>query len=222
MTDTTALIAGATGLVGGHLLNSLLASPRYKHVVALTRKPLAQTHEKLSNVVVDFDNLETDVAKAKLSVDDAYCALGTTIKKAGSQEAFRLVDYDYETAFARAAQKAGATRLALVSSVGANAKSSIFYTRVKGETENAIRDMGFSTFQVFQPGVLLGTRGEARPAEQLAISLTPLLNLGLQGPMQKYRGISAETVARSMVAVMKADAPSATHRYREMVAAARF
>jgi len=220
MTQITALIAGATGLVGGHLLNNLLASPRHRHIIALTRKPLVLTHEKLTNVIVDFDNLEEDVAQENLSVDEAYCALGTTIKKAGSQVAFRLVDYEYETAFASAAQKAGATRFALVSSVGANAKSSIFYTRVKGETENAIREMDFATFHIFQPGVLLGTRGEARPAEQLAISLTPLLNLGLQGPMRKYRGIAAETVARSMVAIMESNATSATHRYAEMIAMA--
>jgi len=220
MTHTTALIAGATGLVGGHLLTRLLASPHHKRVIALTRKPLVLTHKKLTNLVVDFDNLEEDVARENFSVDEAYCALGTTIKKAGSQAAFRLVDYEYETAFARAAQKAGATRFALVSSVGANAKSSIFYTRVKGETENAIREIGFSTLHIFQPGVLLGTRGEARPAEQLVIGLTPLLNLCLQGPIRKYRGIAAETVARSMVAAMGTDATSATHRYAEMIAMA--
>lgn len=193
-----------------------LATPRHDRVIALTRKPLALTHEKLTNIVVDFDNLEEEVARENLSVGEAYCALGTTIKKAGSQAAFRLVDFDYETAFARAAQKAGATRFSLVSSVGANAKSSIFYTRVKGETENAIKEMGFSSLHIFQPGVLLGSRGEARPAEKLAIGLTPLLNLGLQGPMQKYRGISAETVAHSMVDAMDENTPSATHRYGDM------
>lgn len=216
MTKTTALVAGATGLIGSHLLDHLLASPNHARVIALTRTKLERTDKRLTNIVVNFDNLEKEVHDAGLAVDEAYCALGTTIKKAGSQAAFRKVDFDYETAFARAATEAGATRFALVSSVGANSRSSIFYSRVKGETEKAVREIGFSTLHIFQPGVLLGTREEARPGEQLAIALTPLLNLGLQGPMQKYRGIPAETVALSMIKIMGSGAPSATHHYRAM------
>jgi uncharacterized protein YbjT (DUF2867 family) len=220
MTKPTALIVGATGLIGSHLLDLLLASPTHEKVIALTRRPLDRTDDKLSNLVADFDQLEIAVRQSGIRVDEAYCALGTTIKKAGSKEAFRKVDYEYETAFARAALAAGAAKFALVSAVGADPKSPIFYSRVKGETEAAIRDLGFVSAHIFQPGVLLGERAESRPAEQLAATLTPLLNLGLQGPFRKYRGIDAKTVAEAMIAALHSDRPSATHRYDAMVKAA--
>lgn len=219
MTKTTALLAGATGLIGNHLLEMLLASPTHDKVIALTRRPLERSHDKLSNLVADFDQLEEAVRSSGIQVDEGYCALGTTIKKAGSKEAFRKVDFDYETTFARAAQAAGATKFALVSAVGASARSSIFYSRVKGETERAVREMGFASCHIFQPGVLLGDRGESRPGEQLAVALTPLLNLGLQGPMKKYRGIEAKTVAEAMVAALATDRPSAIHQYKAMIKA---
>lgn len=221
MTKPTALIAGATGLIGSHLLDLLLASPSHEKVIALTRRPLDRTHDKLSNLVAEFDQLELAVSQSGIRADEAYCALGTTIKKAGSKEAFRKVDYEYETAFARAALAAGASKFALVSAVGADAKSPIFYSRVKGETESAIRDLGFAFTHIFQPGVLLGERTESRPAEQLAATLTPLLNLGLQGPFRKYRGIDARTVAAAMIAALGSDRPSAIHRYDAMVKATR-
>ena len=221
MTTTTALLAGATGLVGGHLLDYLLASPRHTKIVAVTRQPLERSHDKLNNLVVDFDTLEDGIRAADIKADEAYCTLGTTIKKAGSQAAFRKVDFDYETAFARAALTAGAKRFALVSAVGASAGSSIFYSRVKGETEEAIRAMGFPALHIFQPGVLLGVRREARPAEQLAIAVTPFLNLGLQGPLRKYRGIAATDVAKAMLAALGTDGDGATHRYADMKKAGR-
>jgi uncharacterized protein YbjT (DUF2867 family) len=219
MTQTTALLAGATGLIGSHLLDLLLASATHAKVIAVTRRPLERTHDKLSNLVADFDKLEEAVRSSGPQVDEAYCALGTTIKKAGSKEAFRKVDFDYETGFARAAQAAGASKFALVSAVGADARSSIFYSRVKGEAEQAVRALDFASCHVFQPGVLLGHRAESRPGEQLAVTLTPVLNLGLQGPLKKYRGIEAETVAKAMVAALASDRPSATHQYEAMIKA---
>ncbi|MCE7997324.1 MAG: NAD(P)H-binding protein [Rhodobiaceae bacterium] len=221
MTKTIALVAGATGLIGNHLLDFLLGSPAHEKVIALTRRPLERDHEKLSNLVANFDQLEAAVANSGIRADEAYCALGTTIKKAGSKEAFRKVDFDYETAFARAALAAGANKFALVSAVGADARSPIFYSRVKGETERAIRDLGFASLHIFQPGVLLGERTESRPAEQLAIALTPLVNLGLQGPLRKYRGIPAKTVAEAMIAALHSDRPSTIHRYDAMAKATR-
>ncbi|MEQ9517847.1 MAG: NAD(P)H-binding protein [Parvibaculum sp.] len=218
-TQTIALVAGATGLVGSHLVEQLLASSRIGKVIALTRKPLALQHAKLENRIVDYNELEKQVAAFKLSADEAYCALGTTIKKAGSQEAFRKVDFDYETAFARAAQAAGVTKIALVSSVGANARSGIFYTRVKGETEQAIRALHFPSLQIFRPGVLLGDRREARPAEQLAVKLTPLINLTLQGPLKNYRGVHAANVAKAMVASLGESPSTHIHHYAEIMRA---
>ncbi len=219
MTKSTALLAGATGLIGSHLLDLLIASPAHEKVIAVTRRPLEKSHDKLSNLVADFDQLEVAVSSSGIHVDEAYCTLGTTIKKAGSKEAFRKVDFEYETAFARAALGAGASKIALVSAVGADAKSPIFYSRVKGETEKAVRDMGFSVCHIFQPGVLLGERSETRPAEQLAVALTPLLNLGLQGPLKKYRGIEGRTVAKAMITALDSGRPSAIHRYDAMMKA---
>ena len=218
MTQATALIAGATGLVGSHLLDLLLASSSHSKVIAVTRRPLDRSHEKLNNLVVDFDQLEDAVRSSAIKVDEAYCALGTTIKKAGSREAFRKVDYEYETAFARAALAAGASRFALVSAAGADPRSPVFYSRVKGEAEKAMRALDFSALHVFRPGVLLGE--ESRPAEYLAITLTPVLNLGLQGPFRKYRGIGADIVARAMIAELASDNSGGIHHYDAMVRAA--
>ena len=131
----TALIAGATGLIGGACLERLLADSKYRRVIAIVRRPLTVVHPKLESHVTDFDQLETLEPAA---IDDVFCALGSTIKKAGSEEAFRKIDLGYPKALCTYAKRCGAVRVALVSSVGADASSSNFYLRVKGETEAAI------------------------------------------------------------------------------------
>ena len=136
----TALIAGATGLTGKHLLEFLLADARYASIHALVRKAALQPHPKLSEHVIDFESLPK-LPKA----DDAFCCLGITIKKAGSQASFRKIDFDYVLNFAAAAKAAGAKRFLVVSALGANAKSAVFYNRVKGETEDALKMMNFES-----------------------------------------------------------------------------
>ena len=153
----TALLAGATGLVGGHLLRRLLADPRYRQVIAVSRKALGIEHPKLRPVITVFDAIEAAVAGLDETVDDAFCALGTTVKTAGSRAAFRRVDFGYVVAFARAA---GAQRLMLVSAMGASARSGIFYLRVKGETEEAVAVLSYPALHIFRPGLLLGQRAE--------------------------------------------------------------
>jgi uncharacterized protein YbjT (DUF2867 family) len=215
----TALLAGATGLVGGHLLQRLLADPRHKRVVTVSRKALGIEHPKLRPLITDFDTIEAAVAGLGETADDAFCALGTTIKTAGSRAAFRRVDFGYVVAFARAARAAGAQRFMLVSAIGANARSGIFYLRVKGEMEEAVAALGYPALHIFRPGPLLGQRAESRPREALGMALAPFLNPLMLGPAKAYRGIPADTVAAAMIsAAGTARTGRHTHTYADMVA----
>ena len=189
----TALIAGATGLTGKHLLEFLLADGRYASVHALVRKAALQPHPKLSEHVIDFESL-SKLPKA----DDAFCCLGTTIRQAGSQAAFRKVDFDYIVNFATAAKTAGVKRFLVVSALGANAKSGVFYNRVKGEMENALKAMNFESLHIFRPSFLLGERAEARAGERLGIAVFSAL-APLIGPARRVRPVEAKAVARGMV-----------------------
>jgi uncharacterized protein YbjT (DUF2867 family) len=158
-----ALIAGASGLTGSFLLQQLLESNRYDRVKALVRRPLEREHPKLEQVVFDYDNPDPELIEA----DHVYCCLGTTMKKAGSKEAFRKVDYDYPLQLARMAYRNGAQKFALVSAVGANSRSMFFYNRVKGQLEEAIREIAFSATYILRPSMLLGPRQEKRFGEEL-------------------------------------------------------
>ena len=192
-----ALVAGATGLVGGLLLNTLLDAPDYTRVYALTRRPFAKDHPKLANRVVVFERM-ADQLKG-LVAQDAFCCIGTTIAEAGSQEAFRAADVDAVLLFARAARAAQATRFVVVSSVGADSKSKKFYLRTKGEMEEAVTDLGFTSVDILQPSLLLGPRKELRPLEITGRIFAPLINPLLTGTREAYRAVPAETVAKAML-----------------------
>ena len=196
-----ALLAGATGLVGGQLLSRLLADPGWERVTVLARRPLPRASGADSGRpdvrVVDFAGLE---AAAVMPADAAFCALGTTIKKAGSQAAFRAVDLEAVVAFARFARRAGAERFVLVSSVGADAAAGNFYLRTKGEAEAAVAAIGFPRLVVLRPSLLLGERAEARAGEAIARVLVPILNPVVP---KRYRGIDASVVAAAMVAAAR-------------------
>ena len=196
-TPRIALVAGATGLVGGLLLNTLLDAPDYTRVYALTRRPFGKEHPKLANRVVIFERM-ADQLKG-LVAQDAYCCLGTTIAEAGSQEAFRAVDVDAVLLFARAARAAQATRFVVVSSVGANSQSKKFYLRTKGEMEEAVTDLGFTSVDILQPSLLLGPRKELRFLEIAGQVFAPLINPLLTGSREAYRAVQAETVAKAML-----------------------
>jgi len=167
------LIVGATGLVGGEVLSLALADGRIEHIVALSRTPLT-SHDKLENPIVDFDALPEDAAWWQ--VDAVICTLGTTIKKAGSQAAFRKVDFDYPLKVAELAKRHGAKAYALNSSAGANSASSVFYLRTKGEVEAAISNLGFESLTIVRPSMIGGQRKEFRPAERIGIVLMTLLS----------------------------------------------
>ena len=188
------LQVGSTGLVGKRVLQRLLANPRVTQVVAPTRRALGFTHSRLLNPVVDFDALPEDADW--WSVDAVVCTLGTTIKQAGSRDAFRRVDHDYPLHVARLARARGAHTCALNSAVGANADSSIFYNRVKGELETALAALDYPSLVLVQPGLIDGQREEHRPGEAVALivsrTLRPLLPL-------KWRPSRAERIADTLV-----------------------
>jgi uncharacterized protein YbjT (DUF2867 family) len=207
MTTRTALVAGATGLVGGYVKELLLDNPAYGRVTLLVRRAQerSQASEKARELVVDFEALAEHAAE--LAVDDVYACLGTTIKVAGSQEKFRRVDHDYTVAVAELAKKAGATRLALVSSVGATEKGGNFYLRVKGETERDVAALGYATVSIARPSLLVGPRKESRPAEAAGIAVARALAFTMVGGLRGYRPIEAKTVAAGLVRATLDGAP---------------
>ncbi len=202
------LLAGATGLVGARVLDRLLAEPRVARVIVVARRALDRSDPKLATVVCDFERL--DEALAGVEAEVVLCCLGTTMAKAGSREAFRRVDRDYVVALARAGRAAGAARLVMVSSVGADAAARNFYLRVKGEAEAAVAALDFRALDILQPGLLLGPRAERRAGERLGARLAPLFNPLLIGGLGRYRAVPAETVARAMVALALAEGAGLT------------
>ena len=209
-TKLTALVAGGSGLVGMHLLELLTVQPAFGRVLAVTRRPLSFDHPRLANRIVRFETLEQSLAGTRAHI--AFCCLGTTLRAAGSREAFRQVDCDYVLAFARAARAAGAARFVFNSSVGADSGSRNFYLRVKGETEAALAAIGFPALDILQPGLLLGWRNELRPLELAASVVLPIINPLLLGPVERYRAIPARVVAAAMVGATRAGRKG-VHRY---------
>lgn len=191
-------------MVGEECLKQLLASPEYSSIVALTRKSLPVKHPKVHNLVVDFEYLDRYVSQIK--ADHIYCALGTTISKAGSQEAFRKVDYEYPLKVAEMAQWEGTQKFILVSSIGADPNSSVFYSRVKGELEEALKKLKFKSLIIFRPSILLGDRKERRTGEEIGRFVAEKLPFIFSGPLKKYRGTPADLLAAQMVKMGVKDA----------------
>jgi len=193
----TALLAGATGLVGSALLPRLLDSPDYERVIVLARRQVPQRHAKLEVVETALDDL--DPLGAKLAVDDVFCCLGTTTEKVGGQAGLERVDYHMVVDLARSTQAAGAKQFLVVSAAGASLRSPVFYSRVKARMEQTVARAGFATIHIVRPSLLLGKRADARPYEAIAQRAAPLLGLACVGPLRKYRPISAEMVATTLV-----------------------
>lgn len=197
----TALLLGATGLVGGHCLELLLNDSAYGKVVVVGRKQVSHEHAKLEQHVIDFDKL-SDFAPL-MRADDLFSCLGTTIKKAGSKENFRRVDFTYQLDVARLACEQGAKQLLLVSSLGADPRSSIFYNRVKGELEMAVSKLALDAVNIFRPSLLLGERTEFRAGERIAELPMRYVSFLMVGPLAKYRPVQARAVAAAMLKVAK-------------------
>ncbi|WP_312375956.1 oxidoreductase [Stutzerimonas nitrititolerans] len=187
LTPQRILLAGATGLTGEHLLDRLLNEPTVECVLAPTRKPLAE-HPRLDNPI---GPLRTLLPQLSGDIDTAFCCLGSTLKEAGSQEAFRAIDHDLVLAFSERARELGARHLLVISSLGANPQSNLFYCRTKGEMEEALQAQDWPQLTIARPSQLLGPRMEIRPLERMTAPLSQLLP-------GKYRGIAACTLARAL------------------------
>jgi uncharacterized protein YbjT (DUF2867 family) len=193
----TALLAGATGLVGSTLLPLLLASERYAKVIVVGRRALATQHPKLTQVVTELSQLEAE--RLHLIADDVYCCLGTTRKQAGSKEAFFEVDFLHVVQLAAITAANFAAQFLVVSSLGADVESPFYYSQVKGEMEAAVRQTPFRAIHIFRPSLLLGQRAAPRLGERIGGWLLTLVRPLLRGTWQKYRPITATAVAQAML-----------------------
>ena len=194
----SAVVFGATGLVGSEVLKELLNRPEYTKVTAVVRKPFPLSHQSLEFFIMsDFSKLSQTALN--LSADEYYCCVGTTIGAAGSKENFRLVDLNIPEQIALLAQKLAVPYMAIVSSIGANEKSSNFYLHTKGEMERRVQDIYRGNLKIVRPSLLLGQRKEFRFGESVAIIFMKLLGWTFVGPLRKYRGITAKQVALSMI-----------------------
>lgn len=192
-----ALVVGATGLVGQHLVDQLLKVANYSEVRVLVRNPLGKKHPKLREIQFNFQQPEAELVQG----DDVFCCLGTTMKKAGSKEAFHTVDYEYPLLVARLAHQNGAQCFLIVTAMGADPKSFFYYNQVKGEVEEDLKKTGFDCLHFIRPSLLLGKRNEMRMGEKVGEVVMKILDPVMVGPLKKYKAIEAARVAKAMVAL---------------------
>lgn len=200
----TAIVFGASGLIGGHLVKELINDADYGKIFLFVRKPLVIVNNKVQELSLnELENFDF----SEISIDSlhVFCCIGTTIKTAGSKEEFRRIDYELPIQFANWAKNAGAPLFAAVSSIGANAASGNFYLKTKGEMEDGLKSLGFKNLVIVRPSLLLGTRNEFRLGEEMAKMFSGVLNLVLFGSLKKYRAIKAATVARAMVVLASSE-----------------
>lgn len=191
------IIAGASGLIGSELLKLLLDDKRVEEVVALVRKPLPINNLKLIQINTTFDSLEE--IRSELYGDALFCCLGSTKSKTPNINDYRKVDHDYPVALAKIASENKLPQFHLISALGADTTSKLFYNKLKGETEIDVKKFAFRSIHIYQPSLLTGSRVENRPLEKLAISLMKIVNPILIGNFKKYKSIKAITVAKAMI-----------------------
>ena len=198
----TALLLGASGLTGSLLLQQLLQDDYYKKVIVYTRKSLNIQHQKLQEMIIDFDTIDTAV-----EANDIFCCLGTTIKKAGSKTAFEKVDFDYPLKIAQLQKNAGSEKFLVITAMGASANSSIFYSMVKGKLEKQLQLLQFSSLYIFRPSLIIGNRKEKRIGERIALILSTIINPLLMGSLAKYKSVTAAAIAKAMIFSAKQNKP---------------
>ena len=191
-----AIIFGSSGFVGSHLLNELLNSPDYEQVTAVVRKNLSISHPKLNMLIGDYSSLPA--LEAEIFADEVFITLGATRETSPEREKYYQVDHDYPVLAARIAKARGAKSVFLVTAVGANPRSRVFYVRTKGETERDIIALDFEHTHIFRPSMIMGNRQENRPLEKVFIKIWSILNPILVGKVNKYRGIAGEDIAKAM------------------------
>lgn len=203
----TALIIGSTGLTGSHLLQQLLDSKQYDKVISFSREVEVE-HPKLVNHIVDFDKPEEycDMVKG----DDFFCTIGTTIKQAGSKEAFRKVDFVFPKNFAQCAMDNGVSQFLIISALGADSKASNYYMKTKGEIEDFLKQSTFKSVSIMQPSLLLGNRKEFRFAEKIGGAVMKLLSFAFVGSLAKYKAIESTTLANALFIIAQKNTPGFT------------
>ncbi len=194
-----ALVIGASGLIGRNLVFELLKSPSYKKVVVLSRKDLVIKHDKFDQHLIDFEFL--DNYQHLMGVDDVFCCLGSTKAKTPDLNFYRKIDFDYPLQVAKLALGKGAKQFLLISAMGANKQSNLFYNKTKGEVEEAIAQLNYPSFQVFRPALLLGSRNEFRPVETVSQYLFRVLNPFFIGSLRAYKAVHGNVVAKAMLMV---------------------
>ncbi|MFV0185327.1 NAD(P)H-binding protein [Empedobacter falsenii] len=195
--NKTALILGSTGLIGSLLLEKLLNDPNYSKVITIVRKPQQLNHPKLVEIVTDF-NSEINLDDVK-SIDSIFSCLGTTRKKTPDLNAYRKIEIDIPVQFAQLGNKKGLTKFHYISSVGANATTSNFYLKMKGEAEKALQQENVKQLHLYRPSLLTGDRPENRTIENMSAKFFALINVFLRGNLSKYKSIAAEKVAQALL-----------------------
>jgi uncharacterized protein YbjT (DUF2867 family) len=207
MNGQTAVIVGATGLIGSLLLQKLLKDDAFSKVIALTRKLSEIPHPKLENIVVDFNQMDT-IRNSFDRADVIFCAVGTTQKKVkGDQDAYRKVDFDIPLNIGKIGLEKGVKQFIFVSSIGANSHSNNFYLRLKGEVENAVSELGYHCLYIIRPSMLLGRRSEFRLGETIGQAVMRSASVMFFGPMKKYYPVKAHDVAEAMLQAAKEKKP---------------
>lgn len=192
----TALVIGSTGLIGTELLKIILESPEYFQVVTFVKRDSEIRHPKLIQHLIDFD--QPDTYENLVAGDDFFCTIGTTIKNAGSQNAFRQVDYEYPRQFASFAMQNKVKQFLIISALNADAKSSNFYLKTKGAIHDFLKNCEFESVAVLQPSLLLGNRAEFRFGERVGAFFMRIFSFIFQGNLKKYKAIEGKTVAKAM------------------------
>ncbi len=193
----TVIVAGASGLIGSHLLHFLINEKDIEEIIALVRRPLDITDKKLRQKIISFD--EPDTFREYINGTALFCCLGSTRKKTPDKDNYRKVDYYYPLSLAKIAAENKVSQFHLISALGADPNAKNFYSKLKGEVETEVKRLSIKSLHIYQPSLLDGNRLESRPLEKIAIKVMTIINPLLTGNLKKYRSIKAENVARAMV-----------------------